>query len=53
MTTIPVGDRMFLEMQDFNFSQILITFAQISPKFAQIFPNWPKFLPKLAPQKFC
>jgi len=33
---------MFLEMQDFNFFQIFITFAQISPKFAQILSILPK-----------
>jgi len=31
---------MFLKMQDFDFTQILITFSQISAKFAQICPNF-------------
>jgi len=31
---IAVGDRVFWEMQDFNFAQVKS--AQISPKFAQI-----------------
>jgi len=48
ISSIAVGDVMFLGMQDFNFAQSLITFAQSSPKlrpnFAQIYSNFAQIL---------
>jgi len=38
-----VGDRMFLEVQDFDFCSNLIKIYPNFTKFAQIYPNWPKF----------
>jgi len=43
---ITVGDRMFLEMQDFDFAQILsnlLKFKRFCPNFASICPNPTKF----------